>query len=558
MIRIGVAQINTTVGDFSGNAEKISRSIASAKKQGIDVLVFSEMTVCGYPPEDLLHKNHFIQENKKALSSLKKHAKEIIVVVGFVDADKNGIYNAAAVLADRKIAGIYRKECLPNYGVFDEKRYFSKGKNNPIFWIGGIKIGINICEDLWPENGVHQRQAAEGVDVLINLSCSPYDIGKFESRQKLLSKRAKSAGAFIVYANLIGGQDEIVFDGGSCVVDPKGKCVVVAKFFEEDLLVWDIRAVGVKRKHGKNEIVIPLPLNQRRLAIPVRQSKAPIVIDRIYKALVLGTRDYIVKNGFKRAVIGLSGGIDSALVAKIAVDALGKENVIGVTMPSQYTSGATRSDAYAVAENLGIELLEVRIESIYDAYMAGLKGNFKGKHKDITEENIQARIRGNILMALSNKHGWIVLTTGNKSETAVGYCTLYGDMSGGFAVIKDVYKTTVYELAEYCNAQAKEDIIPRSIIKRPPSAELKEDQKDQDFLPPYDVLDQILIEYVEKHRSFKSIVKRIGNEEAVKKICRLVDRSEYKRRQAPPGIKITSRAFGKDWRLPITNRYKHY
>lgn len=559
MIRIGIAQINTTVGDFSGNARKITESIAAAQKQGVDLVVFPEMTVCGYPPEDLLHKNHFVQNNKKILSSLKKQAKGIVAIVGFVDTDKAGnLYNAAAVLVKGGVAGVYRKECLPNYGVFDEKRYFSSGKNNPIFRLGDARIGVNICEDIWPDNGVHRQQTGQGIDVLINMACSPYDIGKLETRRKLLAKRAKEAEAFVVYANVVGGQDEIVFDGGSCVFDPKGKNIASAELFQEDLLIADMDVQAGRKHRIKNEVRIPLSLNQQRFSVESRKNVVPGRVERIYKALVLGTRDYIQKNGFDRVVIGLSGGVDSSLVAKIAVDALGKEKVVGVTMPSQYTSKGTHSDAKRLAENLDIEFLEIPIKPIFDEYLESLKESFQGRPEDIAEENIQARVRGNILMGLSNKHGWIVLTTGNKSETAVGYCTLYGDMSGGFAVIKDVYKTTVYELADYCNNQAGTDVILQSIIDRAPSAELREGQKDQDSLPSYDILDSILIEYVEKHSSFQKISRKLKDEEVVKKILSLVDRSEYKRRQAPPGIKITSRAFGKDWRLPITNKYKHY
>lgn len=559
MIRVGIAQINTTVGDLNGNAEKIIKAMASAQGRGVDVIVFPEMTVCGYPPEDLLHKNHFVQNNKKILSSLKKQAKGIIAIIGFVDTDKQGkLYNAAAVLSDGKVAGIYRKEHLPNYGVFDEKRYFSSGKDNPIFRIGDVRIGVNICEDIWSEDGVHTKQAKQGIDVLINMACSPYDIGKLEVRRKLLAKRAKETKVFIVYANLVGGQDEIVFDGGSCIFDPKGRNIVSALLFQEDFLIADIKIAENKKRKIENEICLSLPLNQRRFAIESKKNIEPSKQERIYKALVLGTHDYIRKNGFDRVVIGLSGGIDSALVAKIAVDALGKDKVIAVTMPSQYTSDGTRFDAERLAENLGIEFLEVPIKPIYDVYIQSLKEGFEGKPEDVAEENIQARIRGNILMGLSNKHGWIVLTTGNKSEMAVGYCTLYGDMSGGFAVIKDVYKTTVYELARLCNEREGCGVIPQSIIDRAPSAELREGQTDQDSLPEYEVLDDILIEYVEKHSSFQKINKKIKDEEVVKKILWLVDKSEYKRRQSPPGIKITSRAFGKDWRLPITNKYKHY
>ena len=559
MIRVGIAQVNTIVGDLSGNTQKIARQTALAKERGVDVVVFPEMAVCGYPPEDLLHKRHFIQDSKKYLNFLKKSARGITAVVGCADSDRAGnLYNAAAVFSRGTIAGIYRKEILPNYGVFDEKRYFQAGSDNPVFRIGEHRIGITICEDIWDDTGPFQSQIRQGCDILINMSCSPYDIGKLEARWKLLGKRAKETGAFIVYVNAVGGQDEIVFDGASCVFDSAGRRVGCAKMFEEDFIAVDLKASGCSKRRVKGEILLEPPAGIEK---PRLEKNKPAVVcktGRIYKALVLGTRDYIRKNGFDRVVVGLSGGIDSALVCRIAVDALGKDKVTAVTMPSCYTSSATLSDARQLAQNLGVEILEIPIKRIYDAYLETLKEGFQGKPEDITEENIQARIRGNILMGLSNKHGWIVLTTGNKSEMAVGYCTLYGDMSGGFAVIKDVYKTTVYELARYCNAREDADVIPRSILERAPSAELRESQTDQDSLPAYDVLDQILIEYVEKHRSFPKIVKKIGNEVVVRKVLELVDFSEYKRRQSPPGVKVTSRAFGKDWRLPITNRYKHY
>ncbi|MEW5895377.1 MAG: NAD+ synthase [Candidatus Omnitrophota bacterium] len=558
MIRTGIAQINTTVGDFNGNIGKIGDNIAFAKKNDVDIVVFHELTVCGYPPEDLLHKRHFIENNLKALSSLRKQTRGITAVVGFVDRDSEGnLYNAAAVLNNGKLAGVYRKECLPNYGVFDEKRYFVPGKNNPLFMMGNLKIGINICEDLWPDNGIYQRQAKMGADLLINISSSPYDLGKFEKREKLLARRAKETQCFVVYANLIGGQDEIVFDGGSCAFNPHGRCVALARLFEEDFLVIDIPE-PVKKRQGKQCIVLERTIQQQALSVNARITAVPEKTAEIYKALVLGTRDYIEKNGFEKVVIGLSGGIDSALVAQIAVDALGKDRVIGVTMPSQFTSSGTYTDARKIAENFGIECLEVPVKPIFDVYLQNLEKYFKGLPGGKTEENIQARIRGNILMALSNKFGWLVLTTGNKSEMAVGYCTLYGDMSGGFAVIKDVYKTTVYALVRYRNASIGRNLIPQTVIDRAPSAELKENQRDQDSLPPYDVLDQILIEYVEKHNSFSGIVKKIKDEDVVKKVLWLVDHSEYKRRQSPPGVKITPRAFGKDWRFPITNKYKNY
>jgi len=561
MIRVGVAQINMTVGDFEGNARKIADQAARARMQEIDIVVFPEMALCGYPPEDLLHKRHFVRDSQEVLRSLKKQIKGVTVVAGCLDTGTRGeLYNAAAVIADGRISGIYRKECLPNYGVFDEKRYFVSGENNPVFRMHQTRIGINICEDIWLEDGPFARQCRQQCDVIINLSCSPYDIGKLETRWRLLARRAKTSGACVVYANAVGGQDEIVFDGGSCVFAPSGRRLASAALFQEDFLTVDVEEIFGKKCRVPQEIELPYHVLRERPLMKTVAHAAPAVsrIERIYRALVLGTRDYIGKNGFQGVVVGLSGGIDSALVCKIAADALGPDKVTAVTMPSCYTSSGTLRDARQLAKNLNIELREIPIGPIHEAYLAGLSGEFAGTAPGTAEENIQARIRGNLLMALSNKHGWIVLTTGNKSEMAVGYCTLYGDMSGGFAVIKDVYKTTVYELARHCNTQDGQKIIPESILERAPSAELKENQCDQDSLPSYDLLDQILIEYIEKHQSFAAIVKKVGDAQTVRKVLKLVDQSEYKRRQAPPGIKITTRAFGKDWRLPITNRYKHY
>ncbi len=542
MIRIATAQINPTVGDLAGNQAKIVDYIRRAKAQEVDIVAFPELAVCGYPPEDLLYKDHFVRDNIKALRSLVKETKGITAIVGFVDTDRTKkLYNAAAVITNQKIKGIYRKEELPNYGVFDEKRYFHQGKDNKIFLIAGQRVGVSVCEDIWSDNGICQDQAKKGAKLLINISCSPYDIGQLKKREQLLKKRTKQTKTFICYVNLVGGQDELVFDGGSLVIDPKGQIVASAKQFEEDLMVTDI-AIGKTRS--------------KKQSLKRHMSKRLSQNERIYQALILGTRDYAWKNGFQKAVLGLSGGIDSALVATIAADALGKENVIGVTMPSRYTSKETKSDAKRLADNLGIQFIESPIEKMFKTYLSEMKSELKGTKFGLAEENLQARIRGNILMTLSNKFGWLVLTTGNKSEVAVGYCTLYGDMTGGFAVIKDVPKTKVYELAKFRNGKGKA-VIPASTIKRAPTAELRANQKDQDSLPPYNVLDPMLYEYVEKHRSLKQMARQ-NNRSLIKNIITLVDRSEYKRRQAPPGIKITPRAFGRDWRLPITNRYKEF
>ncbi len=540
MIKIAIAQINTTVGDLKGNSFKIIDHIKRARRNNADIVVFPELAVCGYPPEDLLHKEHFIKDNLKALKSIVKNTEGITAVVGFVDAGPAGgagsskdIYNAAAIIRDKKLLGVYHKIELPNYGVFDEKRYFTPGAKNPTFKVKNQSFGVTICEDIWKDRGPYKEQAQSGARILINISASPYHAEKTKAKECMLSLRAKQTKAIVCYCNLVGGQDELVFDGASAVFNSKGRVIASAKQFEEDFVVFDTHAGG-------------------------RISKRPGLIEEIYDALILGLRDYVKKNGFQKTVIGLSGGIDSALVAAMAVDALGKENVIGVGMPSRYSSHLTQSDARTLAYNLGIRFITVPIDSIFSIYLTVLEKEFFGLNRDTTEENLQARIRGNILMSFSNKFGWLVLTTGNKSETSTGYCTLYGDMAGGFAVIKDVPKTIVYELANYKNRKEGDFLIPKSIIKREPTAELRYNQKDKDSLPPYPVLDSILKEYIENDKSYRGIVAKGFNAAVVKKVMLMVDRNEYKRRQSPPGIKITPKAFGRDRRLPITSKYKEF
>ncbi len=559
MLRIVLAQINTTVGDLAGNQRKIGASIHQAKVMGANIVVLPELAVCGYPPEDLLYKAHFVDNNIKALRELAENTKGITAVIGFVDKKNGRIYNAAAVVVDGEIKTVYHKQELPNYGVFDEKRYFTTGTDHMLVALGGVPIGINICEDIWVDGASYSQQAKAGAAVLINISSSPYEVGKVKVRRELLSRRAKETNAFICYVNLVGGQDELVFDGGSFIVDPKGQTIAFAKQFEEDLLIADLAVEPVVGILKSSLPIVEIPILKSKGPAPAIQTVITKTVDEteeIYRALVLGTRDYVHKNGFKKAVIGLSGGIDSALVATIAVDAIGRENVVGISMPTRFNSKGTRADARKLAANLGVALHEIPIKKILNAYLATLEPWFYEQQSDITEENLQARIRGNILMAFSNKFGWLVLTTGNKSEMAVGYCTLYGDMSGGFAVIKDILKTKVYELARFRNMQAGKMIIPKSALLRAPSAELRENQKDQDSLPPYDDLDQMLIGYVEKHHSLTEMANNNQDAKICQKVVGLVDKSEYKRRQAPPGVKITSRAFGKDWRLPITNQYK--
>jgi len=573
-LRIGIAQINSTVGDLTGNTEKIIRFISEARSLGVDLLTFPELAITGYPPEDLLLKPQFIKQNRECLNKIIEHSSDMAVAVGFVDSDGD-IYNAAAVLYDRRLVGVYHKFYLPNYGVFDENRYFQAGRECPVFIIYGIGIGVTICEDMWYEAGPAIVQAYAGARVLINISASPYHAGKGLSRERMLATRASDSVAIVVYNNLVGGQDELVFDGNSLIINEKGEVIARGKQFEEDFLVADLDMESVFRSqlhdprrrketpwiNEKLEEVTKIEVSKepRALArppLPPRQVERLDEIGEIYQALVLGTRDYVRKNGFEKVVIGLSGGVDSSLVACIAADALGPDNVVGVSMPSRYSSPGSISDAEAVARNLGIEFRIIPIEKAFSSYLETLAEPFKGTQPGIAEENIQARIRGNILFALSNKFGWLVLACSNKSETATGYTTLYGDMAGGFIPLKDVPKTTVYKLAEYRNRQAGKDVIPESVLTKAPSAELRPNQKDTDTLPPYDILDPILKAYVEDDLAIDQIVAMGFDRDTVTKVARMVDRSEYKRRQAAPGIKITPRDFGRDRRLPITNQFR--
>lgn len=573
-LRIGTAQINTTVGDLEGNTQKILKAINEARSLGVDLLTFPELAITGYPPEDLLFKPQFIEGNLRCLNKIVKGSSGLAVVVGFVDA-KEDIYNAAAIINDGKLISVYHKIYLPNYGVFDENRYFRAGKECPVYIVCGVGVGVNICEDIWYEAGLAAAQAYAGAEVIVNISASPYHAGKGGFRERMLGARASDNVAIVAYNNLVGGQDELVFDGNSMVLNEKGQLIARGKQFGEDLIVTDLDVEAVfrtrlhdprwrkasvfleERQWCESKVVVSeKPSAAAKASLPQRQVEARGFPAEVYDALVLGTRDYIRKNGFQKVTLGLSGGIDSSLVAVIAVDALGPSNVIGVAMPSRYSSPGSLSDAQVLTKNLGIKLVTVPIEKIFQAYLDTLKEPFEGAQPNLTEENIQARIRGNIVMALSNKFGWLVLTTGNKSEMATGYTTLYGDMSGGFAVIKDVPKTLVYQLAKYRNSLAGSEPIPSGVLTKAPSAELRPDQKDTDSLPPYDVLDPILTAYVEEDRSVEQIVDMGFDEAAVKRAARLVDVSEYKRRQAPPGVKITPRAFGRDRRLPITNQFK--
>jgi NAD+ synthase (glutamine-hydrolysing) len=552
-LRVALCQINATVGDLRGNSRLIGEGIDRARRAGAQLVLFGELALTGYPPEDLLLREHFLTDTRAELEALAASADGIVAIVGFperivgarrapADGGASGtpgpvatvLHNAAAVLADGALQCVYRKVRLPNYGVFDEQRYFRPGDPAGMtIEVAGVAVGVTVCEDLWQAGAPATAEAGAGASLIVNISASPYHAGKGAERESLFAERARETGAYVAFCALVGGQDELVFDGHSFVLDPTGKAIARARQFEQDLLVCEIPA-----------------------AEPA-QPAAPIATteQEVYAALSLGLRDYVHKNGFRSVVLGLSGGIDSALVACVAVDALGAERVNVAVMPSPYSSEGTQADARALARTLGVRVHELPIAAAMDAYAATLAGDFQGTTPDLTEENLQARIRGNLLMALSNKFGWLVLTTGNKSEMSVGYTTLYGDLAGGFAVIKDVPKTLVYRLARWRNG--REDApIPTSIVERAPSAELRVDQVDQDSLPPYDILDRILHGYVELDRSREQLIAEGLPAAAVQHAARLVDLAEYKRRQAPPGIKITERAFGRDRRMPITNAYR--
>ena len=573
-LRLALAQINPTVGDLSGNAEKILGYVRKARRARADIAVFPELALTGYPPEDLVLKPQFISDNIAAMKKISRAISGIAVVAGFVDRGKNNeIYNAAAVIAEGEIVDVYHKVLLPNYGVFDEFRYFTPGRRSPVYRFGRMKLGINICEDVWHRDGPACRQSAAGAECIININASPYEKGKPETRERVLFDRSTENEVIIAYVNTVGGQDELVFDGMSMVVDHKGQVIARGRQFNEEMMVVDLDLQQVRRYRKEKArpakgtppqfagraglIALPCPEQRPRKTIMATLEPRLKKDEEIYGALVLGTSDYVRKNGFHGVVIGLSGGVDSSLVAAIAVDAIGKENVHGLFMPSEFTSDESREDAFALAANLGMQITEVPIAPVLREYLKVLGPLFRGREPDITEENLQARIRGNFLMALSNKFGWIVLTTGNKSEMSVGYATLYGDMAGGFAVIKDVPKTLVYSLCKWRNSIG-EAVIPGRVLWKEPTAELKPDQKDTDTLPPYHLLDPVLKAYIEEELSFGEILKLGCDEETVRKVVRMVDRSEYKRRQSPPGIKITARAFGRDRRFPITNRYRSY
>ena len=573
-MKVALAQINTTVGDVWGNVEKAAEALERAVEGDAGLVVFPELTVTGYPPEDLLLRPSFIEDNLKALHEFAGRVPEgVVCAIGFVDLNGD-LFNACAVVSGGEILHRYHKRYLPNYSVFDENRYFREGSEAPILKMGQALIGISICEDIWYPGGPVREQALGGAGVLLNINGSPYHRLKGASRERMLSVRALDYGCYVVWCNLVGGQDELVFDGRSSVFDPEGSVMARAKQFEEDLLFVDLHPEEalVHRLHDPRPRkenpdhppqIVEAPSTEPETSIRSADRagveprvEAPLSEEgEVLEALVLGLRDYFRKNGFSRAVLGLSGGVDSSLGAVVATRALGPEQVTGVLMPSRYTSKESNTDAEAVVKNLGIDRQEIAIEPAFEAYREMLEEPFKGLPEDETEENIQSRIRGNILMALSNKFGWIVLSTGNKSESSVGYSTLYGDTAGGFSVIRDVPKTLVYRVCRYINEIEGREVIPYSVLTKEPSAELREDQRDVDSLPPYEVLDPILEAYIEEDKGVSEIVAAGFDEEDVRRAVSMVDRAEYKRRQAPTGIKVTARSFGRDRRMPITNRY---
>jgi len=587
-VRIAMAQMNATVGDLEGNTTKIIEGVKRAKAENADIVTFPELAITGYPPLDLLLKPQFLSDNRAMLERILDYTRGITAVVGFVD-QQDDIYNAAAILHDRQILGIYHKVFLPNYGVFDENRYFqSAGETQSIYRIGDITFGVNVCEDIWYPEGPMVLQALSGADLILNISASPYYAGKPTYREHMTSVRAADSVVVVAYNNLVSGQDRLIFDGGSLIANQAGQVIARGKLFEEDFIIADIDLddVSVAKlsdpRHRKAVLALkmsgtpfcekicveapaqkePTRLAQKLASIATSAAATPnlpaemLPMREMYDALTLGLRDYVRKNGFKKVVVGLSGGIDSAMVATIAVDALGADNVVGVLMPGPFSSQGSIDDAKQLVENLGIESHLISITPIYEAFVGQLAEAFAGRKPDVAEENLQARCRGNILMALSNKFGYLTLTTGNKSEVSVGYATLYGDMAGGLGIISDVPKTMVYALANYRNYIAGRDLIPRATIDKAPSAELRADQKDSDSLPEYHILDGILKAYIEHDKSVDDIIALGYDPHVVRDVIRKVDHSEYKRQQAAPALKVSVKAFGPDRRLPITNKYQ--
>ena len=584
--RLALAQINPTVGDIPGNTAKILDYLERAREAEADLVAFPELATTGYPPEDLLFKKSFLIDNVDAMAKVAAASRGIAVVLGYVNivslerpSEEVGpqVTNAAALCYGGKLVDTYHKIFLPNYGVFDEQRYFQKGSECPVYRIGGVDVGVNICEDIWYPVGPTTGQRQAGAELIVNINASPFHAGKRAFREDMIAQRALENGLTVAYVNTVGGQDELVFDGSSIICNTTGGLVARGPAFQEWLLITDLEFPDAAAKPSrttssaeaaavgtaKNVTVSEVALNSRPPLADQPMSDGMDGPEEVYRALVMGTGDYLRKSGFTKALIGLSGGIDSALTATVAVDALGKDNVVGITMPSRYSSEGSISDSKKLAENLGLDLWEVPIEPAHQAFTDMLAERFKGTEANVAEENVQARVRGNVLMTVSNKFGWIVLTTGNKSEMAMGYATLYGDMAGGFAVLKDVPKTTVYELCRWRNRQGRafgtvDDVIPAAIIDKPPSAELRDDQLDADSLPAYEILDPVVEAYGEDDLSYQDMAGQGFDPQVVRQVIAAVDRNEYKRRQAPPGVKITHRAFGKDRRLPIVNRYRQH
>ena len=587
-LRIAMAQMNPTVGDLDGNVRQILSWVREAKKTKVDLVVFPELAITGYHPEDLLLKPWFVEESRRALQEVIPTCEGLAAILGCVGqdekrdsmssksascfADPSTLYNTAALIADGKLIGSYRKRSLVNHGIFDESRYFQPGQQRPLLHVDGVLIGVTLCEDIENSNGLIRRQAAGGAEVIVNINAAPFHRGKSRSREQFLAARARENRVIVAYTNMVGGQDELVFDGNSLLLDRTGGVLARGAAFQEELVVADVNMEVVssrrltRRRQARGAKIICADLARVSVKLsrkePPRPPLEPVVtkpledIEEIYGALVMAVRDYVRKNGFARAALGLSGGVDSALTAAVAVDALGADRVRGVFLPSPYTSRASEEDVKELVQRLGIELSVISITPTFEAYLLSLAPVFGDRGVDATEENLQARIRGTMLMAMSNKFGDLVLTTGNKSELSVGYSTLYGDMAGGFAVIKDVPKTMVYALATFRNGRGPFPVIPTRTLERPPSAELRPDQKDEDSLPPYSILDPILQAYIEEDRSPEDIIKAGFNRTTVARVIQMVDRSEFKRHQAPIGVKITPRALGKDRRMPITNGYR--
>jgi NAD+ synthase (glutamine-hydrolysing) len=576
--RLALAQINPTVGDIEGNVRLISESIERAREGGAQLVLLPELCVSGYPPEDLVLRRDFLAAVREGLDAVASEVEGIVALVGFpeqverppeqlehfdplIDPPPPPAHNSLAILADGEVQGTYQKYDLPNYGVFDERRYFEPGTEADLIEVDVVPVGLTVCEDIWHPGFPESEETAAGARLVVNSSASPYHRGKGRAREAMVAERARSNGAAFALCNMVGGQDELVFDGGSVVIAPDGEVLARATQFEPELLICDLmttaaRSDGAPAGRGVRTLAEltsgadTFGRAEPRVAEPIPSEEA-----EVYSALELGLRDYVEKNGFDHVVVALSGGIDSALVALIAADALGPDRVTVVVMPSPNSSDETQGDARAIAANLGVELIEISIAEAMESYSHALAPAFEGADPGLAEENIQARIRGNLIMALSNKFGWLVLTTGNKSELSVGYATLYGDMAGGFAVIKDVFKLLVYRLVRWRNEQEDRELIPESVLERPPSAELRPDQLDEDSLPPYELLDRILEAYVERDEGIDDLVAEGLPEDTVMEVVRMVDRAEYKRRQAPPGIRISTKAFGRDRRLPITNRF---